>query len=86
MPNNKIYLKNLAKEVTEESLKAHFSKCGEITDINLPLEKKIKSPKGYAFITFVKETDAESALKLDGKEFLEKAITVQIATEKRKKK
>jgi len=86
MPNNKIYLKNLDKEVTEESLKAHFSTSGEITEINLPVEKKSQLPKGYAFITFAKEADAKGALKLDGKEFLEKEITVQIATEKRKKK
>ena len=86
MPNNKIYLKNLAKEVSEELLKAHFSKCGEITEINLPIEKKSQLTKGYAFITFAKEDSAENALQQEGKQFLEKAITVQIAIEKRQKK
>ncbi len=86
MPNNKIYLSNLDKEVTETLLNAHFSECGEITEINLPLDKKSKAHKGYAFITFSQQAAAEKALKQDGKLLLEQPITVQIATEKRQKK
>ncbi len=86
MPNNKIYLKNLDKAVTEESLNAHFSVCGEISEISLPMDKKSQSPKGYAFITFVKPSAAQSALEQDGKLFLEQTITVQLASEKRPKK
>jgi len=86
MPNNKIYLKNLDKEVTEESLNAHFSACGEITEIILPIEKKSQSPKGYAFITFAAADAAKNALAHDGKLFLEKEITVQLAIEKQQKK
>jgi RNA recognition motif-containing protein len=86
MPNNKIYLKNLDKEVTEESLNAHFSTCGEITEIILPIEKKSQLPKGYAFITFAEADAAKNALTHDGKLFLEKEITVQLAIEKHQKK
>ncbi len=86
MPNNKIYLGNLDKEVTDILLKAHFSEYGEITDINLPLDKKSKAPKGYAFITFSQKAAAEKALEQDGQPLLEQKITVQTATEKRQKK
>ncbi len=86
MPNNKIYLKNLAKEVTEESLNAHFSTYGKISGISLPIDKKSQSPKGYAFITFAEPSAAQSALEQNGKLFLEKTVTVQLATEKRPKK
>lgn len=86
MPNNKVYLKNLDQAVTEEALSAHFSVCGEISEINLPIDKRRKTPKGYAFITFADPAATNSALELDGKLFLDKTITVQLATEKRPKK
>jgi len=86
MPNNKIYLKNLDKGVTKGLLTEHFSKYGEITEVNLPHDKKSRSPKGYAFISFAIEASVENALTEDGKPFLDREITVQIATEKRQKK
>ena len=86
MPNNKIYLSNLSKAVTDTLLKEHFAKYGEITEVQLPLEGKSQKPKGYAFITFAQESAAENALEQDGKPFLDLEITVQIATEKRRKK
>jgi RNA recognition motif-containing protein len=85
MPNNKIYLSNLNKTVTDTLLKEHFAEYGEITEVLLPLDRKSQETKGYAFITFAQETSAENALEQDGKPFLNKEITVQIATEKRRK-
>lgn len=86
MPNNKIYLSNLNKTVTDTLLKEHFAEYGEITEVLLPLDRKSQEIKGYAFITFALETSAENALQQNGKPFLNKEITVQIATEKRRKK
>lgn len=86
MPNNTIYLSNLNKVVTDTLLKDHFSTYGEITEISLPLDRKKKTPKSYAFITFATESSAENALEQDNKQFLDQEITVQIATEKRRKK
>jgi len=86
MPNNKIYLGNLSKGVTDTLLKERFAEYGEITEVHLPLDGKSKEPKGYAFITFAQEISVESALQQDGKPFLDQEISVQIATEKRRKK
>ncbi len=86
MSNNKVYLNNLDTAVTASQLKEHFAEYGEITEINLPLDKKSKQTKGYAFITFTQQSSAENALKKDGKTFLDKQIIVQMATEKRTKK
>jgi len=86
MPNNKIYLGNLNKVVTESLLRDHFTEYGEISEISLPLDNKNQEPKGYAFITFSCENEAQKALEQDGKEFIDREITVQIATEKRRKK
>ncbi len=86
MPHTKIYLSNLNKAATDTQIKEHFSEYGEITEINLPVDRKTRDPKGYAFITFTEESSAQAALSQDGKSFLDQIITVQIATEKRKKK
>ncbi len=86
MSNSKIYLNNLDKAVTDTLLKEHFSKYGEISQINLPLDKKSKQPKGYAFITFAEQSSAENALTQDGKTFLNNQIVVQMAIEKQAKK
>lgn len=86
MPKNKIYLANLNMAVTETQLKDRFAEYGEITEIQLPLNKKTREAKGYAFITFTQETSAENALQQNSKPFLDKEITVQLATEKSRKK
>ena len=86
MPNTKIYLSNLNQVVTEAQLKDHFAEYGEITEIQLPLDKKIRQPKGYAFITFAEASSAEKALQQDGKSFLSNNLVVQLATEKSTKK
>ena len=86
MSNNKIYISNLNKIVTETLLKNHFAEYGEITEIHLPRDKKSQETKGYAFITFAEGSAALNALEQNGKPFLEKEITVEIAKEKRAKK
>ena len=86
MPNTKIYLSNLNQVVTEAQLKDHFAEYGEITEIQLPLDKKSRQPKGYALITFAEASSAEKALQQDGKSFLSNNLVVQLATEKSTKK
>jgi len=83
MSNTKIYLGNLSKQTTDTQLKEHFSRFGEITQIQLPIDDKSKELKGYAFITFNEENAANNALIQDGTLFLDNEISVQIATEKR---
>jgi len=86
MPNNKIYLGNLNKAATEQSLRQHFEQYGEIAEVALPLDRKTKEPKGYGFITFALETAAQNALEHNQQSFLNKEIIVQLATEKGGKK
>ena len=86
MPNNKIYLNNLDKAVTDALIKEHFAQYGEITDVHLPVDRKNGQPKPYAFVTFAQEEAASKALEQDGKPFLENDIAVQIATEKKSRK
>ena len=86
MTNNKIYLNNLNKTVTDTLIKEHFAQYGDIIDVHLPVDRKSGEPKAYAFVTFAEESAATNALEQDGKSFLDNEIVVQIATEKKTKK
>ncbi|MBI1194415.1 MAG: RNA-binding protein [Gammaproteobacteria bacterium] len=90
MANNKIYLGNLSKSVTpaqaEAQLREHFSQYGEINEVLLPVDRAGGEIKGYGFISFAEESSAQSALAHDGQTLFGEAVTVQIATEKKRGK
>ena len=86
MPSNKIYLGNLNQTVTDTLIRDYFSEYGDITEISLPLDRKDQRPKGYAFVTYADPDSAEQALVKNGTAFLNQEITVELATEKRRKK
>lgn len=83
--SNKVYVGQLSSAVSEDTLKAHFADCGDITEVSLPTDRKTGQTKGYAFVSFATEQAAQSALAKNAQPFLDKNITVEIAVEKRKK-
>merc|ERR1719199_1385225 len=56
-----IYVKNLAFKVNEEKLKAHFSECGEVTNIMLVKNAK-GQPRGFGFVEFANADQVQAAL------------------------
>lgn len=62
---NKLFVRGLPFEMSQEQVHAFFAKYGQIKDVRLVVHKSGKS-KGYAYVEFVKESDASTAiLKLD---------------------
>ena len=61
MEKKKLYVKNLDWNITEEQVKEYFAQFGEIASIKLPLDK-FKRRRGFAFIEFTHEGDAEKAI------------------------
>jgi len=59
-----IWVGNLAFSTTEEMLKKFFANCGTITRINLPINKKTKNNKGFAYIDFEDEESMKNAVAL----------------------
>jgi heterogeneous nuclear ribonucleoprotein A1/A3 len=80
---NKIFVGNLAFNTTAQNLQEAFEKFGEISEIKVPTDRDSGRVRGFAFITFEKQQDAESALSMDSKELNGRAIRVSIATEKK---
>ncbi len=42
-----IFVKNVHFSATPEELKDHFSSCGEIKRVTIPVDKMTSKPKGY---------------------------------------
>jgi RNA recognition motif-containing protein len=57
-PNKRVFVGNLAFDVSKEDLQTHYSQCGEILDIHMATFEDSGKCKGYAWITF---EDVEAA-------------------------
>lgn len=77
MDKNKLFVGNIAYATKIETLVELFSEFGEVTDSYKPQDK------GFAFITFKNEEDANKAMEaLNGKEVDGREIFVNVARPK----
>jgi RNA recognition motif-containing protein len=68
---NKLYVGSLAKDVNNEGLNSMFSEFGEIKEAAVVMDRDTNTSKGFGFVTFSKDEDADKAMKaLDGKDGL----------------
>ncbi|KAG5672721.1 hypothetical protein PVAND_002822 [Polypedilum vanderplanki] len=76
---NKIFVKGISYDATEDDLKKLFGECGIINSCRIVTNKFGKS-KGIAYIEFEEESSAKNAvIKVDQKEFMGKKMTVAIS-------
>ncbi|KAI1888281.1 hypothetical protein AGOR_G00183410 [Albula goreensis] len=59
-----VYVELLPKNVTHSWLERVFSKCGTVVYISVPRYKSTGQPKGFAFIEFEKEEQAQKAIEM----------------------
>jgi len=79
MDKNKIFVGSLPWSINNDSLKALFAKYGEITEAVTIVDRDTGRSKGFGFVTFAKEEDAQKALEMGGKEVEGRAIVVNMA-------
>lgn len=84
MSQLKVYVGNLPYSVTQEDLTDLFSPYGPITEIKLIKDRDTGRSKGFAFVSFENQTSAQSALKLDGTDFQNRRLNVNLARENTK--
>ncbi|XP_046861129.1 la-related protein 7-like isoform X2 [Xenia sp. Carnegie-2017] len=58
-----IYVEGLPSNAEHKWLKSLFSSCGNVVYVSLPLHKLNKKIKGFAFVEFENESEADAALK-----------------------
>ena len=61
--DNRVFLPRLPEGVTDEALRSHFARFGEISDVYIPVHPATGKPKGLAFVTFSSSEHAAAALE-----------------------
>jgi cold-inducible RNA-binding protein len=79
----KLYIGNLAEDVTEDDLRANFGEIGEIVSLVIIRDKISGMSRGFGFVEMSTEQQAEEAMqKFNGGELLGRTIRVNEAKPK----
>jgi len=82
-----IYVGQLPYSVTEEELREMFLQYGEVSSLNLIMDKYSGQSKGFGFIEMPDNSEADQAIKGLNKTMVKgREIKVNQAEERRKKK
>lgn len=79
MNQPKIYVGNLSYNTTEATLEETFGVHGTITELKLITDRETGRSKGFAFITFETQAQAEAALVLNDTNLDGRNIRVNLA-------
>lgn len=76
----KIFVGNLSFNTKEDDLRYDFKRYGEISDVYIPRAREDDRPRGFGFVTFTDQRDAEDAVRdMDGRDIDGRRVTVNIA-------
>jgi len=67
--SKKLYVGNLSYDTTEDGLRQLFGQFGEIESVVVITDRISGRSKGFGFVEYKEDADAEKALGLDGQEF-----------------
>jgi len=79
-----VFVGNLSFNIDEETLRASFAECGEISEIRFSEDKETGDFKGYGHIEFVNPESTDKAIEMAGTEIMGRAVRVDYAADKRK--
>jgi RNA recognition motif-containing protein len=76
----KIYVGNLAYDVTEEELRTEFTAFGKVESVSIIKDKYSGRAKGFAFVEMPSVSEGQAAITgLNGKIIKERTLTVNAA-------
>lgn len=79
----KLFVGKLSFNTTDESLKTLFSTYGNVISAVVATDRDSNRSKGFGFVEMENEDDAKKAIaELDGKEFEDRIIIVNVARPK----
>mmetsp|Transcript_15790 Transcript_15790/g.26657 ORF Transcript_15790/g.26657 Transcript_15790/m.26657 type:complete len:86 (-) Transcript_15790:260-517(-) len=80
-----VFVGNLDFSIDEAMLREIFGEFGEITNVNLPMDRETNRPRGFCFIDFKDRSAVEAAIsKMDGSELAGRNIKVHEAQPRRR--
>lgn len=78
-----LYVGNLLFDVGEAELRKAFEEFGEVTEVRLIMDKFSGKSKGFGFIEMPSKEEGEKAIsELNGKEFMGRDMSVNVAKPK----
>jgi cold-inducible RNA-binding protein len=75
----KIYVGNLAYNISDDQLSALFERFGTPDSASVIMDRSSGQSKGFGFVEFQDDEKARAALSLDGTEFGGRRLTVNEA-------
>ena len=82
----RIYVGNLSFDVTEDDFRELFVSFGEVESATIIMDRDSGQPKGFGFVEMPNGDEAERAIQeLNGKEFMERELTVNEARPRRER-
>src|SRR6185436_17812040 len=80
MNETRLFVGNLSYQAMENDLQEYFSQAGVVSSVNLMLDKFTGKSRGFAFIEFASQEEANKAVEMfHNKEFQGRQLTVNIA-------
>ncbi|KAL5764286.1 hypothetical protein ACOSP7_016639 [Xanthoceras sorbifolium] len=77
---SQLFVSRLSSYTTYQELKSLFSAFGVVTEARLITDPKTQRPKGFGFVTFQSENEAQEALKaMNGRIVRGRLIFVEVA-------
>ncbi len=58
-----IYVGNLPYDIGEDELRDVFSQFGEVSKVNIIMDKFSRQPKGFGFVEMPNDSEADEAIK-----------------------
>lgn len=79
----KLFIGNIPYSINSDGLKEFFGKLGDVTDTNIVTDRETGRSRGFGFVEYKDDKDAEKAIKeLNGQELDGRKIFVSEAREK----
>jgi len=76
----KLYVGGIPYSTTDDSLRAAFASCGNVTSATIIMDRMTGRSKGFGFVEFENDADADNAInQWNGKEFEGRRLTVNEA-------
>ena len=76
----RIYVGNLAYQVTDDELRQAFEAFGQVSSANVIMDKFSGQSKGFGFVEMASKEEAEAAMRaLNGKDLRGRALNVNEA-------
>lgn len=81
--SSKVFVGNLDFNTSRDEVQSLFSQVGTVRDVFLPTDRDTGRPRGFAFVEFESEEDAQKAIeRFNGYELSGRALRVNAADDR----